>query len=118
LCDSVCIIAQGRKVLDGSLREIRRGHAGHRYRVEFESITPAVEALMDGGGGLPTGTRVGDGWELDLPTPEEVRSMLTRLSTADSGVARFEHLKPTLHQIFVEQVGSAQIAERQEMARA
>ena len=40
LCDFVCIIAQGRKVLDGSLKEIRRGHAGHRYRVEFESATP------------------------------------------------------------------------------
>lgn len=32
LCDAVCIIAQGPKVLDGPLAGIRRSHAGNRYR--------------------------------------------------------------------------------------
>ena len=120
LCDFVCIIAQGRKVLDGSLREVRRSHSGHRYRLEFESITPAVLALMAGGDGvLSRSAREGDTWHLELPTDEMVRRALSALAGAPVTVSRFEHVKPTLHQIFVEKVGHAEIAARQpEVKRA
>ena len=109
LCDSLCIIAQGRKVLDGSLREIRRGHAAHKYRVEFESVTPEVVALMSRVDGA---TRSGDAWEVDLRTADDVRRALTQLASTSVPVARFEHVKPSLHQIFVERVGHAEIAAR------
>jgi ABC-2 type transport system ATP-binding protein len=113
LCDSVCIIAQGRKVLDGSLREVQRSHAGHRYRLEFESVTPAVLALMSGGDILLRGAvREDDTWHLDLPTEDAVRRALGALSAGDVTVSRFEHVKPTLHQIFVDKVGHAEIAAR------
>jgi ABC-2 type transport system ATP-binding protein len=120
LCDAVCIIAQGRKVLDGPLRDLRRSHAGHRYLVEFESVTPAVAALMNGGNPiLGAGVRTGDAWHLDLPGADDVRHALAALAAAEVGVARFEHVKPSLHQIFVEQVGHAEIADRRpEVARA
>jgi ABC-2 type transport system ATP-binding protein len=120
LCDFVCIIAQGRKVLDGSLREVRRSHSGHRYRLEFESITPAALALMAGGDGvLSRSAREGDTWHLELPTDEMVRRALGALAGAPVTVSRFEHVKPTLHQIFVEKVGHAEIAARQpEVKRA
>jgi ABC-2 type transport system ATP-binding protein len=120
LCDSVCIIAQGRKVLDGPLGDIRRSHAGHRYRVEFESITPAVLELMDAGHTvLTSATRTGDTWHLELPASDDVQRALAALAAADVRVARFEHVRPSLHQIFVEQVGHAEIAARRpEVARA
>ena len=113
LCDSVCIIAQGRKVLDGPLGEIIRGHAGHRYRVEFQAITPAVLSLMDGGHPAIGGAvRGGDSWQLELPDEADVRRALATLAAADVRVARFEHVTPSLHQIFVEQVGHAEVAAR------
>jgi ABC-2 type transport system ATP-binding protein len=119
LCDSLCIIAQGKKVLEGSLREIKRSHAGHRYRIEFEAITPAVLSLMENGLGQRGTVRVGDTWELDLPTPDAVREALALVAGADSGVARFEHIKPSLHEIFVARVGHAEIAARRpEVTRA
>jgi ABC-2 type transport system ATP-binding protein len=120
LCDSVCIIAQGRKVLDGPLRDIRRSHAGQRYRVEFEAITPGVVALMDGSNpALRGAVRMGDAWELDLPAPADVQRALAVLAAADAGVSGFHHVKPSLHQIFVNIVGHAETAERRpEVARA
>jgi ABC-2 type transport system ATP-binding protein len=120
LCDSVCIIAQGRKVLDGPLREVRRSHAGHHYRVEFESVTPAVVALMAAGRLSPAGgTRTGDSWHLELPAGDDVQRALAGLAAADVRVARFEHVKPSLHQIFVEKVGHAEVAARRpEVTRA
>ena len=113
LCEYVCIIAHGQKVLDGPLREIKRRHTIQRYRLEFETITPAVEALMSGAIGRRDGcARVGDGWEIDLPTPGDVRAVLAQLAAADVAVSRFEQMKPSLHQIFVERVGHAEIAAR------
>ena len=117
LCDFVCIIAQGRKVLDGSLVDIRRGHAGHKYRVEFESVTPAVLALMNDGA-VPGGVaRVGNAWELELPSQADVGRALAALASADAAVARFERVRPSLHQIFVDMVGHAEVATRRPEAR-
>ena len=118
LCDFVCIIANGRKVLDGRLPDIKRSHAGHRYRIEFEAITPAVLSLMDGGV-IPGARRVGDAWEVELRSPEDVGRTLATLSNNGTGVANFQHVKPSLHQIFVEKVGRAQVADRRpEVERA
>jgi len=120
LCDYVCIIARGRKVLDGALGDVRRQYGGHKYRVEFDSLTPAVLALMDGASpGLAGATRVGDGWEIDLPDSADVQRALSSLAAADVPIARFERARPSLHQIFVEKVGEAHVAERRpEVARA
>jgi ABC-2 type transport system ATP-binding protein len=119
LCDSLCIIARGKKVLEGPLREIARSHAGHRYRIEFETITAGVLMLMENGLGGRGAVRVGDTWEVDLPTSDDVRQALAQVAGADSGVARFEHIKPSLHEIFVARVGHAEIAARRpEVTRA
>jgi ABC-2 type transport system ATP-binding protein len=120
LCDAVCIIAQGRKVLDGALGDIRRGHAGHRYRIEFDAVTPAVAQLMSARDGvLATAERTGDTWHVDLPSPTDVQRAMSALAGGGVPVARFEHVKPSLHQIFVEKVGDAEIAARRpEVTRA
>ena len=106
LCDSVCIIARGRAVLDGPLLEIKRRYSGHRYRLGFESVTPGVLGLMDSGA-LGDARRVGDDWELDLPSPHAVGRVLAALASADVQVARFERVRPSLHEIFVASVGDA-----------
>ena len=117
LCDSVCIIARGRKVLDGPLADIRRSHAGRHYRIAFDEVTPAIEALLSSWP-FTGSTRTADAWALDLPTDRDVHEALTALS-AYPGLARFEHIKPSLHEIFVAQVGQAEIAERRpEVTRA
>jgi ABC-2 type transport system ATP-binding protein len=120
LCDYVCIIARGQKVLDGALADVRRRHGGTRYRVEFDTLTPAVLSLMDGSNaGLAGATRVGDGWEMDLPGRVEVQRALASLAAADVPIARFDRVRPSLHQIFVEKVGEAQVAARRpEVTRA
>jgi ABC-2 type transport system ATP-binding protein len=118
LCDSVCIIANGRKVLDGDLVEIRRSNAGRRYRIEFDEVTPAVLDVM-GSGGLAGAVRSGETWTLDLPTDGDVQQALAALSARRLAVARFEHVKPSLHEIFVDRVGHAGIADRRpEVTRA
>ena len=115
LCDSVCIIARGRKVLDGPLTEIRRSHAGRRYRVEFDDPTPTVESVMQRGP-FAGATRNGAAWTLDLPTESDVQQALAALASSGAPLARFEHVKPSLHEIFVQRVGHAEVAERRSEA--
>ena len=111
LCDSVCIIARGCKVLDGALVDIRRGHAGRRYRLEFDEATPRVLEVMNSAA-FRSAERTGAAWTFDLPTGQDVQATLSALADAHLDVAKFEHVKPSLHEIFVQQVGHAEIAER------
>jgi ABC-2 type transport system ATP-binding protein len=110
LCDAVCIIARGRKVLDGPLGDIRRANLGHTYRLTFDVVTPAVLELM---AGFPAGKRAGGSWEVDLPTDRDVRGAFGRFAAADVAVSGFERVNPSLHEIFVAEVGHAEVAARQ-----
>jgi ABC-2 type transport system ATP-binding protein len=111
LCDFVCIIANGQKVLDGRLSEIKQSHASHKYRIEFEAVTPAVVSLMEKES-IPGARRIGDAWEVELRSAADVGAALATLSANGAAVTSFQHDRPSLHQIFVEKVGRAQIAER------
>jgi ABC-2 type transport system ATP-binding protein len=101
LCDSVCIIAGGRKVLDGALGDIKRSHAGRRYRIELMAS-----------GRFSSADRGGDRWTIELPVESDVRQALAEVAAANVPLAKFEHIKPSLHEIFVQQVGHAEIADR------
>ena len=46
LCDSVCIIAHGEKVLDGTVAGVKAEHAGRFVAVSVDDATPAVKAVF------------------------------------------------------------------------
>ncbi|HET6762854.1 MAG TPA: ATP-binding cassette domain-containing protein [Longimicrobiaceae bacterium] len=106
LCEHVCIIAGGRKVLDGALRDVRRENRGNRWRVEWDAPTDEVARFVAAphpfGGFHPAGSA----WEIDLDgrDPREVMAAIARLDAPPSHFARVE---PSLHEIFVERVGNA-----------
>ena len=111
LCEFVCIIADGRKVLDGELRAVRRAHQGRRWRIEFEEVTDDARALVQRGG-FRAVTETEDGWEVELGPEEDPRELLAAVSGLDAALVRFEHVQPTLHDIFVEKVGRSAASPR------
>ena len=111
LCEFVCIIADGRKVLDGDLKAVRREHQGRRWRVELERKTENARALFERGS-FPDVTPTEDGWEIELRRDEDARELLAAVSALDSPLIRFEHIQPTLHEIFVERVGRSAASPR------
>lgn len=112
MCESVCIIAQGRKVLDGKLREIRRENRGNRYRVEFDEPSEAADRFMAAPPGASEVRRAGEGWELEIDGEQDARALLGGLAGLDAPLSRFERLQPSLHEIFVERVGEASVPRR------
>ncbi len=114
MCDSVCIIANGRKVLDGSVREVRRQHRGSRYYVEFDARTPAVERYITTSPHIGQRERKRDGWEIEVRDATGARELAAELNALDAPLAHFEHLQPSLHDIFVMHVSDARHADRRE----
>jgi ABC-2 type transport system ATP-binding protein len=107
LCEHVCIIAGGEKVLDGNLREIRRSHRANHYAVAFDEPSEAAERFMGSWPGFERADRIGDGWEVELKPSVASRELLAAAGALDVPLSRFEHVQPTLHEIFVQRVGDA-----------
>ncbi len=112
MCEYVCIIAGGRKVLDGRVRDIRRSNRALRYEFEFDGPSTQVDRFMETSPAFLQRTRNGLRWQVEVRPGTDTGRLLTELSQLDVHLARFEHVEPTLHEIFVERVGDAQRAAR------
>ncbi|HEU4730493.1 MAG TPA: ATP-binding cassette domain-containing protein [Kofleriaceae bacterium] len=120
LVDSVCIIARGKKVLEGKLKDIKQreaadgvislgfGDAGSRHRADALLADRGLVADL-------RPPRAGDVADCEVKLAGGVTSqqLLAALLAAGASLSRFEIVTPTLHQIFVDRVGAqAAIAER------
>jgi ABC-2 type transport system ATP-binding protein len=120
--DAVCIIARGKMVLEGKLRDIKRswqaaGWIGLAY-VDDAAKHAAETFLKDEK--LVAETRPhdeGDDTDCEVRTADgvEPQQLLSALVTGGVSLRKFEVLVPSLHQIFVDKVGpEAAVAERRE----
>ncbi len=112
ICEHVCIIAGGRKVLDGRLREVRKENATSRYALEFEHPSAAAEAFVADRARFAAAEPLGDGYVVELADGTDAREVMGALALLDAPARRFERLQPTLHEIFVSRVGDAATAAR------
>ncbi|MBA3392763.1 MAG: ATP-binding cassette domain-containing protein [Deltaproteobacteria bacterium] len=120
VCDAVCIIARGKKVLDGKLRDIKRASALDgliAIEVADEIARDKAEVVIQDRA-LVAEKRpplAGDhaDYEVRLADGATPPQLLAAFVTAGVALRRFEIVTPTLHQIFVAKVGdSAAVAER------
>jgi ABC-2 type transport system ATP-binding protein len=107
MCEHVCIIAGGEKVLDGNLRDIRRAHRANHYAIAFDEPSEAADRFMSTWPGFDRADRIQDGWEVDLRPHADPRELVTAANGLDVPLTRFEHVQPSLHDIFVQRVGDA-----------
>ena len=115
LCDSVCIIARGRKVLDGSLRELRRLHTSDRYQVELEWADDTLLARLQSQAEVFTEVqRNGTAFEFSVPCRVAVSDVVQALLLLGAPLVKFERLQPTLHQIFIRHVADRVMPVRQD----
>jgi ABC-type uncharacterized transport system ATPase subunit len=99
MCEQVCIIAGGKKILDGALREVKRENRGTHFHVEFEEETEAVVRFMEDN---PFGdaARSGEGWRVDLAPNADPAALMAAVAGLAAPVLRFEREQPSLHEIF------------------
>jgi ABC-2 type transport system ATP-binding protein len=107
LCDSVCILAQGAKVLDGEVSAVRESYGGRAVALTFAATPPAAVAAVLGDRTLIA--RADDfnrRAEVEMAPGADPQCLLRRLLDAGAQVERFELVRPSLHQIFLDTVGA------------
>jgi ABC-2 type transport system ATP-binding protein len=107
ICDAVCIIAGGRKVLDGEVAVVRSAHGRRAVAIEF-AATPSiavVEVLRDRML-VERSVDSNRAAEIDMAAGADPQQLLRRLLDAGARVDRFELVRPSLHQIFLDTVGA------------
>ena len=111
LCDFVCIIARGEKVLDGAVSEVK---AAHGTRTVALSVDGDVAELRDVLRDRALVARTDDHnrfYEIEMADGADPQSLLQRVVQAGARVTRFELVQPSLHQIFLERVGARGVEE-------
>jgi ABC-2 type transport system ATP-binding protein len=108
MCDSVCIIAQGDKVLDGSMTDVRRQHGGRNVALGIGGdATDGVSAILHDQRLVRTVDDNNRFFELELAPQADAQVLLRKLIDAGAKIERFELVQPSLHQIFIQRVGAA-----------
>ena len=113
MCDAVCIIARGEKVLDGQVTDVRQS-SGRRN---------VALSLIGSSGARPTENGVGHVlndqklvrryddnnryFEIELAQGADAQELLRRVIETGARIERFELMLPSLHQIFIERVGAS-----------
>jgi ABC-2 type transport system ATP-binding protein len=105
LCDSVCIIARGEKVLDGALADVKRTRGGRNVVVAVEQATPSLDGVLGDRSLVVRADSYGQYAEVELAANADAQQLLQRLIAAGARIVRFEIAEPSLHKIFIDAVG-------------
>jgi ABC-2 type transport system ATP-binding protein len=102
MCDSICLINKGHKVLAGDLRAIKQSYGKNTVRIEFSGpdgflAHPAIAGV----------NRFGTGAELKLKPGADAQEILKGALQSGARIDRFELLEPSLNDIFIEKTSHA-----------
>lgn len=112
LCDSVCIIAQGEKVLDGGVAEVRAAHGGRIVALSLEGTPSSAVQLVLANRQLVLRTDDSNRFlEVELAPGARAPDLLSQLVNAGANIERFELVRPSLHRIFLEKVGATNVED-------
>jgi ABC-2 type transport system ATP-binding protein len=99
LCDTICLIHNGRAVLSGGMREIKSHYPVNRVQINFSGDGsflhhPSVESFKQYNGMA----------EIKLRDGDDAQALLAN-AISHASITRFEVMEPTLEEIFIETVG-------------
>ena len=101
LCDDICLINRSRKVLEGSLREVRAGFGRNAVAVRAEGAEDVLADRSLVAAVKPAADRA----EVLLAEGADPQALLARLVERGARVSLFERVEPTLRDIFIAKVG-------------
>ena len=102
MCDRVALIHRGRKVLDGTVAEVKKQHGQNAVVMAFEGDGRFLETQP----GVASVNHFNNYVELRLGPGADPQALL-KAAAEKLRLSRFELVEPSLHDIFVEKVTAA-----------
>ncbi|HEX7313033.1 MAG TPA: ABC transporter ATP-binding protein [Pyrinomonadaceae bacterium] len=100
ICDDICLVNRSRKVLSGSIREVKSGFGRNAVALRFEG----GDGVLEDRSLVVSVERHSDHAEALLAPGADAQELLRRLLASGARVTRFELVEPSLHDIFIEKV--------------
>lgn len=107
LCHDIILINKSRKVIGGSLREVKESYGHNRIALRATggeavlSDKTLVEKVIDHA----------DEKDIELAGGADPQELLAKLVAAGAVISKFEQVEPSLNDIFIEQVGERPVSE-------
>jgi len=102
MCDAICLIHQGAKVLDGELRAIKRSYGKNTLRIEFSG----PDDFLNYPASIEKVNRFGAVIEARLRPGADPQEILKAALARGVRITRFEVVEPPLNDIFIEKVSA------------
>jgi ABC-2 type transport system ATP-binding protein len=99
LCDSICLINNGKAVLSGKMREIKASHERNHVIVEFEGSSAFLNSDE-----IAEAKNFSGHAEIKLKPHGDAQKLLHEAAAAAT-IYRFELVEPSLEEIFIQTVG-------------
>ncbi len=100
LCDFICLINGGRKVLDGRLTEVKSKFGTNTIQIDMEGDGSFIRNIP----GVKAVTSDNNYMELELSADADSQAILRQVSEKVA-VRRFEIMEPSLYKIFIDVAG-------------
>ncbi len=100
-CSDILILNKGKTVLQGNLRKIKEGYPANRLKIQTnEQIDTYIEKLK-----LEKEINNNNDYIIKIENENQAHELLKELVKNEVTVNKFEIMKPTLNDIFIEKVG-------------
>lgn len=100
ICDDICLINRSRKVLEGSIRQVKSGFSRNAVALRLQG----GDGVLRDPGLVSKLEQHSDGVEVLLAEGADAQVLLKKLIDAGAKVEKFEMIEPSLHNIFIEKV--------------
>lgn len=102
LCDDIILINKSRKVIGGTLREVKASFG--RNLIALRSV--GGETVLEDKSLIAKITTHADEREIELAENADPQFLLKKLIENGASISKFEQIEPSLNDIFIEKVGS------------
>ena len=105
MCERIVIISRGRKVVDGTLAEVKRDFGGRHVALTFTRHADRAARILADRSLVAKVDDYGASAEAELAESGDADRLLRTLVQEDVGLARFEVVEASLQAIFIAKVG-------------
>jgi len=111
LCDAVCIIARGEKVLDGAVADVKSAHGGRTVALGIDGDRHLIASVLADRALVSKADDQNRFLEVEMAAGADPQELLRRVVASGARLQRFELVQPSLHQIFLQKVGATGVEE-------